>query len=410
MSPDDTADREQVRAAIHAQVLRESVHVDASLPDEVRRQVRRRHGIALAAVVTSGALVVAAGAVAVVLVASPGGDDTNRLATTSRTTPSPSPSVSASVPTPSSAALLPLPVASPSPSGAAPPPEPTRYLGFFEGGHENLFTVVTATGHTVRRLTSDGDQRPYGATIDASTAYWSHPQRVGVDDECRAKWVSIDPRTGAQSPAPFDSLGIGMQPPAVSPDGQWVAWIARPCRMSDTQNPVDGGDLVIHNLRTGAEQRWAEGSGITNEFAIGWSTDGTALLVRTGEQKIEYRELVFDPAGHGGSLADIPVVLANTGKCEAWDAALVGNGAQVVYARNCGGAGESVTWRDVATGRDVRSVRVTAGPYNTITDLDLDVSGQHVIGVWLGPQAPHDFVIRGDRAVEIGTGAYGVAW
>jgi hypothetical protein len=203
-----------------------------------------------------------------------------------------------------------------------------------------------------------------------------------------------------------------MQPPAVSPDGQWVAWIARPCRLSDRQPPVDGGDLVVHNLTTGAEQRWTEGPGVTNEFVMGWSSDGSALLVRTGEQTLEYRELVFDPSAGGGPMADLPVVARSGGGCTVWDAALVGNGSQLVYARNCGRTGEFVTWRDVASGANVRSVRVTAGEFATITDLDLDASGQHVIGVWLGGggDAPHDFVIRGGRAVDIGRGAYGVAW
>ena len=62
--------------------------------------------------------------------------------------------------------------------------------------------------------------------------------------------------------------------PALAPDGSMLAFLR-----SRTAEDASGGSLVLLNLLNGAERRTDAPPGTV---ALGWSADGTALLVQTG--------------------------------------------------------------------------------------------------------------------------------
>jgi hypothetical protein len=150
------------------------------------------------------------------------------------------------------------------------PPQPTPLIAVGEDG--SLVTVDAATGQRTGVLaTGESTAEIAGVTLSADRS------TVWFDVCCEQAWAIHEvPLDGSSAP---EQIASGSWPEA-SPTGTRLAYLA-------------GDDVVVRNLVTDQEQRWATVGGAPS--ALAWVGDGTDLVWVQGGRRLAHLDV--DAAG-----------------------------------------------------------------------------------------------------------------
>ena len=198
------------------------------------------------------------------------------------------------------------------------------YHWFLQKKNRNELRVVSLDGTESPRTVYPTDKGsadyilPWGWTPDGKRVV---AVRELADHTNQMLMVSIDGR----SPIVIKSLGWQYAPPAISPDGRFVAY-ALP-----TDPKTGARDIFV--LATDGSQETAVVQGATDDFSPQWSPDGGSLLFfsnRTGTNS-----LWSIPVGDGKVKGAASVVKADTGNIKPLG--IASNGAYYYISPGAGG-------------------------------------------------------------------------
>lgn len=156
-------------------------------------------------------------------------------------------------------------------------------------------------GHRTHRITRHADVRSADPAPDGT---WAAAVRL---DWGRTELVRVDLATGEVSPlfptaaAAADGADPGyvdvqVDTPRVSPTGTHVAWL---------ENAGHGFGVVVRELATGAELRFAPADGSPVAYSLSWSRDGRSLFASVGDAGFVEVSEVWRDGGQGrGRVSD----------------------------------------------------------------------------------------------------------
>ncbi|HET7488378.1 MAG TPA: FG-GAP-like repeat-containing protein [Acidimicrobiales bacterium] len=200
--------------------------------------------------------------------------------------------------------------------------------------------------------------------------------------------ASVDLATGARSWA----VDGPAEAPAVSPDGQFLAYL------TGDQPPCEPQQVVVRDLRSGAEQRWPM---TAPTRALSWTRDGRRLLV--GGARLLDTALPAgpdNPSGPDAAGTRFPVMLAD-GRIAA-----VKPLCPNYHCAATIGAGDPVVVLDPATGEATGTLLATERSPGVVDALLVDPSGRRLAVLSQGDL----YVVEGGAARLVAHRVDGAAW